>query len=76
MTGLTCELAGVYNAGTNFTGEPETAKRFTLTGSCSLRGRIFTFDPDKERQEENNWEMQELFAAHVKHITLLFRRLY
>lgn len=52
MTGLTCELAGVYNAGTNFTGEPETAKRFTLTGSCSLRGRIFTFDPDKERQEE------------------------
>lgn len=68
-------MTGVYNAGMNVNGWPESGKRFIPTGNCSLRGRIFTFDPDKERQEKGNvWDMQELVAAHVKHITFFYFR--
>lgn len=49
-------------------GRSEAGKRFTTGGSCSLRGRIFTFDLDRNRQEEENTTLQGLVAAHILHI--------
>lgn len=58
------------------TGRCEAGKRFTTGGSWSLRGKSFTFDLDKERQEEEStWEIQGLVTAHNVHIILILHAL-
>lgn len=58
MTGLTCSVWSATVCNTDTYHQSEAGKRLTTEGNQSLGGRIFTFDPDKERQEEENaWEM-------------------